>query len=160
MCVHAFTKLMQRCGHYSQGLQRGILLSLGQVASAQGWKSQGELITPRTVMCDLFMRGLQVVGMDKHKLLMRNGDHSAHVALTAFTRLKNPKYLQISSGHSCVEMCKTAHLGQARGCSSPRVLRHLQQQRVVDVAQGPSTLHWKPGSRALFPAIPLASCCL
>lgn len=54
-----FTKLMQRCGHCSQGFQCGILCSLGQVASAQGWKLQGGSITPRTVMCDLFARGLQ-----------------------------------------------------------------------------------------------------
>lgn len=57
-----FIELMQRCGHCSQGFQCGILHPLGQVASAQGWKRQGESITPRTVMCDLFTRGLQVFG--------------------------------------------------------------------------------------------------
>lgn len=82
-----FTKLVQRCGHCSQGLQRGILHSLGQVGSAQGWKPQGEPVTPRTVMCDLFTKGLQVVGIKKHKLLMRNENHTAHVALTRFTIL-------------------------------------------------------------------------
>lgn len=38
-------------------------------------------------MCDLFMKGLQVAGIKKHKLLIRNGDHTAHVALTSFTIL-------------------------------------------------------------------------
>lgn len=79
-------------------------------------------------MCVLFMRGLQVFGTKKHKHLMRNGDHTAHVALTTFTILKNPQCLHISSGHSCVEVCKMAHLVQAEGCSSPWLLRHLQQQ--------------------------------
>lgn len=84
---------------------------------------------------------------------MRNGDHTAHVALTTFTILRKPKCLQISSGHSCVDMCKMAHRGQAAAphefsgtCSSselwmwPRVPVHSTGNQALGHSSLPSPL--------------------
>lgn len=109
-------------------------------------------------MCDLFTRGLQAVGTKRHKLLLRNEDCTAHVAVTPFTnflitflkkvRSCEHKCLQITSGYSYVEMYKMDHLGWGGGrrphgfpgtCSSTELWMWLQ---------GPSTLCWKLDARA------------
>lgn len=110
------------------------------LAGASGFCSSLEItwcITQGTEICGLFTRGLQAVGTKRHKLLLRNGDCTAHVAVTPFTNFLiakkksvwsyEHKCLQKTSVHSYVEMYKMAHLGQAGGCSPPRVPRHLQQ---------------------------------
>ena len=58
------------------------------LARASGFCSRLEIagcITQETVMCGLFTRGLQAVGSKRHELLLRNGDCTAHVAVTPFT---------------------------------------------------------------------------
>lgn len=64
------------------------------------------------------------------------------------------KCLEIASGHSYVEMYKMAHPGQARGHSPPWV--PSSSTKLWMWHQCPSTLHWKPGSRARFTAIPIS----
>lgn len=106
------------------------------------------------------LQDLQVAGIKKHKLLMRNGDHTAHVTLTGFTILKNPKSLQISSGHSCMEMCKMAHLGQAGAAALHGFSGTCSSSELSVWPRVPIHSRGYQGSRALFPAIPIARCCL
>lgn len=107
-------------------------------------------------MCDLFTRGLQVVGIKKRKFLMRNGDHTPHVALTTFKILKKT---QVLANKLWTQLCGDVQNGPSRtGCSSPWVLRHLQQLWMWPRVPVHSTGNQALGHSSLPSPLPAAAC--